>query len=283
MKKMILSIALTAMTCTAVMAQGTASAWPWDFPQEVPLKAETGQMVLSCQGHYFDAVEEGKSLENNVLIFYNTTMEKLGSGKSMIASWQKEVEVPNALIIPLDKKAKAKKGDIVLTWWQSGSGMQRAIVIDDAIPTEPKVCYLDIDWPNNPDSPDTEKRRKGEQLKPGTFSVIKGGKWQSGEQVAYRNNGEWHAGRIIHTADDKVLLSVFANYIEATTKDRVKFIPIKEKFKVGDKVSVVWVRQYKPGYTVVKVDEAYGRVYVKQEGKDRVECKSIFEVTKVLQ
>ena len=53
-------------------------------------------------------------------------------------------------------------------------------------------------------------------------------------------------------------------------------------FKVGDKVSVIWVRSYRPGYTVVKVDEAYGRVYVKADGKDRVECKSIVEVTKVL-
>lgn len=282
MKKMFLTIALAAMTCTAVTAQEKASAWPWDFPQDVPLKAETGQMVLSCYGHYFDAVEAGKSLENNVLIFYKTTMEKLGSGKSLIASWQKEVEVPNALIIPLDKKAKAKKGDIVLTWWQSGSGMQRAIVIDDDIPTEPTVCYLDLDWPDNPDSPKTAERRKGEQLKPGTFSVIKGGKWQSGEQVAYRSNGEWKAGSIIHTAGDKVLMSVFASNIEATTKDRIKLIPFKEKFKVGDKVSVIWVSKYKPGYTVVKVDEAYGRVYVKQDGKDRVECKSIVEVTKVL-
>lgn len=282
MKKHFAALMLATMTIVNATAQETDTAWPWDFPQGVNIKAETGQLVLSCYDHYFDAVKAGKSLHDNTMIFYKTSMEKVGSEKSMLASWQKEVEVPNALIIPLDQKAKAKKGDVVLTWWQSGSGMQRAIVIDDSTPTEPRVCYLDLGWPDNPDSPKTAERRKGEQLKPGTFTVIKNGKWQSGEQVAYRNNGEWHSGRIIHTAGDKVLLSVFANYIEATTKDRIKVIPFKEKFKVGDKVSVIWVRSYRPGYTVVKVDEAYGRVYVKADGKDRVECKSIVEVTKVL-
>ncbi len=44
-----------AMSATA-MAQEANSAWPWDFPQSVPLTAETGQNVLSCYGHYFDAV-----------------------------------------------------------------------------------------------------------------------------------------------------------------------------------------------------------------------------------
>ena len=270
-----------AMSATAV-AQEANSAWPWDFPQSVPLTAETGQNVLSCYGHYFDAVEEGKSLIDNVQIFYNTTIEQVGKDKSLLASWQKEVEVPNALIIPLDRKGKAKKGDVVLTWWQSGSGMQRAKVIDDSDPTQPWVCYLDTSWPNDPDSPKAAEKRKGEQLKPGTFTVLKGGKWQSGEQVAYRANGKWNQGRIIHTDGDKVLLSVFASYIEATTKSRCKLIPFKEKFKPGDKVSVVWIREYRPGYTVVKADEQSGRVYVKQDGKDKIECKSIVEVTKML-
>lgn len=275
-------VALGLLAAASMNAQEVADTWPWDFPQEVKIKAEPGQTVLSCYGHYFDAVKEGASLHNNVLIFYKSMMKKVGDGKSILDDWGKDIEVPNALIIPLDKNAKAKKGDIVLTWWQSGSGMQRAIVVDDSTPTEPKVCYLDTHWPDNPDSPTLEQKRQGEKLKPGTFTVLKGGKWQSGEQVAYFANDEWNAGRIIHVEGNKVLLSIFASYIEATTKDRIKFIPFKEKFKVGDKVSVVWLRYYRPGYTVVKVDEAIGRVYVQADGKSNIESKSIAEVTKVL-
>jgi len=47
-------------------------------------------------------------------------------------------------------------------------------------------------------------------------------------------------------------------------------------------VSVVWLRYYRPGYVVTKVDDEAGHIYVKKEGSDRVECKSIAEVTKVL-
>ena len=160
--------------------------------------------------------------------------------------------------------------------------MQRAIVVDDSNPAQPYVCYLDKSWPDNPDDPKLADMRKGEQLKPGTFTVLKGGKWESGEQVAYHKNGEWHAGRLVHIDGDKVLISGFASYIDATTKDRAKLIPFKEKIKVGDKVSVVWLRYYRPGYTVIKVDEATGHVYIQKDGNSRVECKSIAEVTKVL-
>ena len=280
------TLALAFATTIAVSAQEAAKQaadpWPWDFPQSVPLQAETGQLALSCYGHYFDAVEKGQKMIDNTMIFYKTTIEKVGADKTIVDDWGKEREVPNALIIPLAKNAKAKKGDIVLTWWQSGSGMQRAIVVDDSNPAQPYVCYLDKSWPDNPDDPKLADMRKGEQLKPGTFTVLKGGKWESGEQVAYHKNGEWHAGRLVHVDGDKVLVSVFASYIDATTKDRAKLIPFKEKIKVGDKVSVVWLRYYRPGYTVIKVDEATGHVYVKKDGSDRVECKSIAEVTKVL-
>lgn len=284
--KKLASLFFVLSLVTAVAAQESndqnENVWPWDFPQSVPLQAEMGQLALSCYGHYFDCVKEGKGMKDKVMIFYKTNVEKVGQDKTILADYGEETEVPNALIIPLDKNAKAKKGDIVLTWWQSGSGMQRAIVVDDSTPTEPVVCYLDLSWPDNPESPELEKKRKGEQLKPSTFSVLKGGKWQSGEQVAYRANGEWNAGKLIHTAGDKVLVSVFASYVEATTKDRVKLIPFKEKIKVGDKVSVVWLRYYRPGYVVTKVDDEAGHIYVKKEGSDRVECKSIAEVTKVL-
>ncbi|MBP5385934.1 MAG: hypothetical protein J6Y97_00950 [Prevotella sp.] len=267
-----------------VCSQGSNNnPWPWNFPQNVKLKLEAGQTVLSPFTYYPSSVEKGEPLRNAVLIFYDTTVKEAGEEKTMLNNFNGEVEMPNALIIPIPTKAKAKKGDVVLTWWQSGSGMQRAIVVDDSNPQEPKVCYLDLRWPDNPDSPTLEEKRKGEQLKPGTFAVLKDGQRQSGAQVAIKKDKEWRTGTLIHVEGDKVLVLGFGSKIEAYDKADVRIIPFKEKIKVGDKVWATWVNEYRPGYEVTAVDNLTGHVFVKKEGSSSIESKSLAEVTKTLE
>ena len=267
-----------------VCSQGSNNnPWPWNFPQNVKLKLEAGQTVLSPFTYYPSSVEKGEPLRNAVLIFYDTTVKEAGEEKTMLNNFNGEVEMPNALIIPIPTKAKAKKGDVVLTWWQSGSGMQRAIVVDDSNPQEPKVCYLDLRWPDNPDSPTLEEKRKGEQLKPGTFAVLKDGQRQSGAQVAIKKDKEWRTGTLIHVEGDKVLVLGFGSKIEAYDKADVRIIPFKEKIKVGDKVWATWVNEYRPGYEVTAVDNLTGHVFVKKEGSSIIESKSLAEVTKTLE
>ena len=262
---------------------GDYNPWPWDFPQNVKLNMEEGQTVLSPFTYYPNSVEKREELRQSVLIFYDTTMKELGEEKSMLNKHGGEVEMPNALIIPLPKNAKAKKGDVVLTWWQSGSGLQRAVVVDDSNPLEPKACYLDLSWPDSTDSPKLAEKRKGEALAPGSFAVLKDGKWQSGAQVAIHKDKEWLKGMLIHLSGDKVLVLGFGSKIEAYDKADVRIIPFKEKIKVGDKVWASWVNTYRPGYVVTEVDKQTGHVYVKREGGSGVESKSITEVTKILE
>lgn len=195
---------------SAAMAQEATNPWPWDFPQNVKLNAEPGQTALSCQSLYSSALKKNEDLTKSVLIWYNTSIEKVGAEKSTVKKFGEAVEIPNALLVPIAKGQKAKKGDILLTWWQSGSGMERAIVVDDSNPTSPTAVYLDLNWPDNPDDPKTADKSKGEQV--------------------------W----------------------------------------------VVWLTGYRSGYTVEKVDERSGHVYVKKNGSSRIECKSIAQVTKVL-
>lgn len=266
-----------------IFSQDNNDAWPWDFPQSVRLKMDAGQVVLSPYTYYPSSVEKGEPLRQAVLIFYDTTVKEVGEEKTILNNYGKVVEMPNALIIPLPKKAKAKKGDVVLTWWQSGSGLQRAIVVDDSKPQEPKVCYLDLTWPDNPESPKLEEKRKGESLKPGSFGVLKDNQWQSGAQVAIRKDNEWLKGMLIHEDGDKVLVLGFGSKIEAYDKADVRIIPFKEKIKVGDKVWASWVNTYRPDYVVTEVDNLTGHVYVKREGRGSIESKSITEVTKVLE
>ena len=285
MKKNIKSflLFLVALSTQPVVAQQSDSnTWPWDFPKGTKQKFEVGQTVLSPYTYYPSSVEKGEDLTKSVLIFYDTTVKQVGDETSILDNYNKDVEIPNALIIPLPKKAKAKKGDILLTWWQSGSGMQRAIVVDASNPEEPVVCYFDTSWPDNPDSPKLEEKRKGEKIKPGTFAVLKDGQWQSGAQIAAKCGNEWRIGTLISVNGDKVLSLGFGSKVEAYNKSDVRIIPFKEKIKVGDKVYVKWVNEYRPGYVVEKIDAEIGRIYVKQEGKNGIESKSLADVTKVL-
>jgi len=272
---------VAVLMVTPAIAQ-ESDTWPWDFPKKVKISLAEGQTVLSPYTYYPEKIKNKEPLQDAVLIFYDTTVEKVGEETSVLANYGNDVEIPNALIIPLPQKAKAKKGDIVLTWWQSGSGMQRAIVVDDSNPAEPKVCYLDMTYPDNPDSPKLEEKRKGESLKPASFTVLKDGQWQSGAQVAMKKDDEWRKGVLIHAEGDKVLVLGFGSKIEIYNKADVRIIPFKEKIKVGDKVFASWVSYYRPGYIVAQIDSEIGRVYVKKEGSDNIESRSITEVTKVL-
>ena len=267
----------------AIAQNDIDASWPWDFPKRVKLKMEVGQTVLSPFTYYPSSVEKGEPLRNAILIFYDTTVKEVGEEKSVLNKYGGVEEMPNALIIPLPKSAKAKKGDVVLTWWQSGSGLQRAVVVDDKNPKEPKVCYLDMSWPDNPDSPKLEEKRKGESLKEGTFAVLKDGQWQSGAQLAIKKDNDWLKGTLIHVEGDKVLVLGFASKIEAYNKADVRLIPFKEKIKVGDKVWASWVNSYRPGYVVTAVDNQTGHVFVKRENSNSIESKSIADVTKVLE
>ncbi len=279
----ILCIMALAVVAPAVSQESDYNPWPWDFPQDVKLKLEAGQTVLSPYTYYPISLEKRAPLREAVLIFYDTTVKEPKDEKSILNNFGKEVEMPNALIIPLPKNAKAKKGDVVLTWWQSGSGMQRAIVVDDKNPQEPKACYLDMNWPDNPDSPKLEEKRMGETLKPGSFAVLKDKQWQSGAQVAIRRDASWLKGILIHTEGDRVLVLGFGSKIEAYDKSDVRIVPFKEKIKVGDKVWASWVNVYKPDYIVTAVDNETGHVYVKREGSSSIESRSITEVTKILE
>ncbi len=276
MKKTLITalMAMASLTCIQTYAAET-DAWPWDFPQSVPLDCQPGQWVLSCYTFYPSAVKDGEDLNKSTLIFYSEKIDEVGESVSIIRG----KEMPNALIIPLTPNAKAKKGDIVLTWWQEGSGLQRAIVTDDKNPAEPKVDYLDMNYGTD-DNPGFAQREADQQLKPNSFTVLNDGEWMPGAQVAARVNGEWVKGTLIREYDGKVLVIGWSSQVKAYDKKVCRLIPFKEKLKKGDQVWGAFVDGYRSGYTVKKVDMKIGRVWVERNGSTDV--MSIADVTKVL-
>ena len=182
--------------------------------------------------------------------------------------------MPNSVVIPIPEGQTAKKGDIVLTWWQSGSGMQRAIVTDDSNPKQPKVCYLDLDYKD--DGKGFANEHANEQLKPNSFVVLKDGAWEPGQTVTTTD----HKNLIlINCNDDLVLCSGFAGKIGAYYRQYCSIVPLKQNLQPGDQIRADFVGEFKDGATVKKVDESIGRVWITDSfGSEKV--LSILDVYK---
>ena len=200
------------------------------------------------------------------MIWYTQEMIEPGEEMSEIKFLSGEPKkVPNAYIVAIPTGQNAKKGDILLTWWQTGSGLQRAIVTDAADPKAPTVRYLDLKYDNPAKSRDktTTIGQMEEQIKPDTFFVIKN-ELEPGTSVAI--GSEMKHGQVIRVEGDKVLVSLFAGRIRVFPKSDVTAVPIRPNVKAGDKVKAVWVGRFKEA-TVDKVDEKIGRIWVKFDNK----------------
>ena len=236
--------------------------FPFDFPS-AGTTAKKGEKVLVPSYNWLvDAMQKGT--DKTTMIWYAQTMEEPGDETSMIKFLSGEPKkVPNAYIVPIPAGQTAKTGDIVLTWWQSGSGLQRAIVTDAADPKAPTVRYLDLAYDNPAKSRDgkTTIGQMNEQIKPDSFVVIKN-ELEPGTSVAI--GSEMTHGQIIRVESDKVFVKLFAGKVGVFPKSDVKAVPIKPNVKVGDKLKAEYVGRFKDG-TVSKVDEKIGRVWVKFE------------------
>jgi hypothetical protein len=230
-----------------------------DFP-EVATTGTVGDHILTPSKVWQeDATAEGA--ENKTFIFYNAKMSKPGADYSTVDfPFDGEVEIPNYMIVPIKANQSAKKGDVVLTWWQSGSGMKRAIVVDDSNPLEPIVNYIDIKWSNPAkDSDGVGYGQKKEQIKPNTFHVLSS-LWEAGTTVAVKNGTDYKAATIISVTGDKVLTIGFGGKMAMYNKADCTPVTVAPNVKEGDAVQAPWVGTF-VNTKVVKVDKLMGRVW----------------------
>ncbi|MBN2730212.1 MAG: hypothetical protein JXR53_13385 [Bacteroidales bacterium] len=234
---------------------------PFSFPIVKECKAVDGEFVLSPSRAFLDDAfaKDGKA----IMIWYQNLMAKTDTNESTIKQISGEVQIPNSLIIPIPAGATAKKGDFILTTWQSGSGMQRAIVVDDNDPSAPIVHYLDLSWDNpakNKDGIPIGQMR--EPNKPNTFTLLNED-WQAGSSIAIKNGTQFSLGILISKSEDKVLYLKSA-MLNVADSSQCFLIDYPEKLKEGDQVFAPMYGTYKPG-KVVKYDEEMGRVWVDVE------------------
>ena len=249
-----------------------------DFPA-VETTAKTGETVLVPSYNWLQEANV-KGADKVGMIWYNQTMQTPDQEMSEVKFMSDTRKVPNAYIVAIPPGATARKGDIVLTWWQTGSGMQRAIVVDDSSPSEPVVRYLDIDYDNPAKSRDgkTTIGQMDEKLKPNTFVKINA-PFDVGTKVAIQDGTEQKSAQVIRVAGEKVFVNGFAGTIAVVDKSRCTPFPLVSAAKPGDKVKAVWVGSVKDG-TVTRVDAAIGRVFVKFDVDGKEKAVSFGEIMK---
>ncbi len=214
--------------------------------------AAAGDFVLAPSRDFFDkAATDG--IENATFIFYGATMVEPGEGESKVKSLAgTEFTIPNSLIVHIDPKQTAEVGDIVLGHWESGSGLQRAIVVAGGTPEEPKVKYLDLDPEGIGKDPDMWKADRFVVVEPGRVGVT----------VGCKKDSSVEHGILVSLTPKKVLVLGFAGRMSAHPVEECQPVDPTVKFAVGDKVQAPFVSSFGAG-EVTKVDAANGRVMVK--------------------
>jgi hypothetical protein len=235
---------------------------PFGFPL-VNTTAKAGEFVLAPSYIWIQNAAQGGP-DKVTFIFYNQKMVAPGEVESEVEFLSPgKQKISNAYVIPIPNGQTAKVGDIVLTWWQSGSGMNRAIVVEASNPAEPTVRYLDIEYDNPAKSRDgsTTIGKMEEKLKPNTFVKLNN-TWEPGTAVAAKDGGSMKHAHIVRVANDKVLTLGFAGRMKAYNKSDCTPLPVAPVVKAGDKVKVPFAGTFADA-TVTRVDAKIGRVFVR--------------------
>jgi hypothetical protein len=240
-----------------------AGKTPWDDFPIIETKAKEGEYVLAVNHTAWESILKAEKPKEQTVILYSGTMSKVGNAESQVNFMGTEKPLPNALIVPIPKGQSAKVGDVVLTWWQTGSGMQRAIVTDASNPKEPIVRYLDLSW-DNPAKDSKSGKGIGQteyKLKPDSFVVLNS-PFQQGGSIAAKQGNDWNSVKVISMGKGKVLTLGFAGRVDVYDRKDCYTVPIKPNVKVGDKVQAVFVGKFKDA-TVTEVNKKMGMVGVK--------------------
>ena len=248
-----------------------------DFPT-VNTTAKPGEYVLAPSYNWIkDAAEKGA--DSTRFIWYVQKMAKPDKENSEVQFLQERRRIPNAYIVAIPPKQTAKVGDVVLTWWQTGSGMQRAIVVDDADPIRPIVRYLDIDYENPAKSRDgvTTIGKMDERIVPDSFVKLK--TWDPGTTVAIQDGANKKAAKVIRVAGSNLLV-LETGKLKVYPKSNCQPAPLVPQVKAGDRVVALRYGLTFAGASVSTVDTRNGRIFLRFDGGNKDEAIAFGDVLK---
>src|SRR5262249_45513757 len=111
-----------------------------DFPPQKDLNAEVGQLVMGIDPYRLDDIKQQKPFASASYTDFEVVSKGDFESKFKRVS---ETTLPNALTFPFAKGVQVAKGDMVVTWWQTGGGMMHGLVTGGS-PTEPTVVYVNM-------------------------------------------------------------------------------------------------------------------------------------------
>jgi len=212
--------------------------------------------------------EQGRP-RHQAYFFYGGWLVEPGPVASKIKTrTDQESIIPNTLIIPIRRGETAQPGDVVLTVWASGSGMQRAMVVKGGTPRRPAVRYLDMKY----DDPAGMARRQ-DVLLLDTFHKLEPG-ILPGATVAIREGGKYWRGVVVRAQKEAVLAVGFGGRIKVAARASCAALPLNPRVKQGDRVHVPFLGYFRPAL-VKEYSPNQGRVLVILEHADKTRELSV--------
>jgi len=209
----------------------------------IDLNFDSASFVLAPSKSCYDSAQI-KGLKYSLFVFYPRKYISSKEKFSLLEEIGDTVLIPDDLIIPLRKNQEVKQGDVLLTWWQSGTGMQRAIVLSAKNPLRPVVYYLDNQFYFYYDENDPTFWI--DTLKENSYNILDE-KWCSGRSIIVEQNGVSSFYIVINSNTDKILALSWSGTVGIFDKKICKLIPLFQNFNKGDSVLAPYLGTYSKG------------------------------------
>ena len=248
---------------------------PFDYPT-VELKAKTGDVILAPPRQWIEnAIEHG--VNEQPFAFFRAELVEVGRGSSLVRTPSgRQEEIPNALLIPIRRGERVKPGQIVLTSWYSGTGLQRAMTVEGGSPESPQVHYLDLKYKHP-----SGIGRDTERLPPNTFHrlLVPG---EAGTSVACRDGQRHRHYVVVHVAGNQMIGLGFAGRLTVLDRSSCILLPIAPH--IDDTPLFVPVMGIFQKARVRHYEEKLGRVFVRYSanGEDQDDVLGIVNVARKL-
>ena len=216
----------------------------------IKLGVKAGEIVLVPKKNFLDEFFQKK---NNFFWFYPRKVDSIGKYSLFVWEIDSLIEIPKAFVVAFSEKSKAKQGDFVFTWWQNGTGLQRAYVLKVLDNKKIVIRYLDLDiftLRNKSDIIDTIKER--------SFSLINS-KYSPGASVRFDTDVGEKFYIILNHQDSSLVCRSSLGKIKFFKINEIKPNYVAKKLYVNQEVKVPFYGIYIPG-KIIELKQGYAKV-----------------------
>ncbi len=206
------------------------------------IEVSKGDLVLApSQATYDTALSKG--LKTTLFVFYPRKVISQKGNYIYLDEYGDTSKMPKSLVIPLDKDKKVSKGQFLLTWWQKGTGMQRAIVLGKNPTLTPIVYYFDNQYSYI--SPLKNINYWIDTLQANSFLVLKDSLMPG---TTVKKAEAYSPVYIVISFDNKKIIGLnWAGNIEILDRKKCIFPKIYKQLQKNDSIEMPYVGLYAKG------------------------------------